>query len=448
MTKREKLAISMCILAISTTIFTGCGKKDTPIKQEDTYLVEGVTTEYRGYFVSKNIESVDCTELTLMQENATHVEVGSLVASKEYDVLELEKLQAEKQSYESKLANVEQQIEQLNNGDITNCKDIKDSLNEIIAQISELDYTLSENELSRKENELNYQNRISQLDKTLQNATNSITALEQKKTTQTEETVLQEIEQEINQLNQTITEANNNKEYEAQEYSISEDRINLSNEKINQEKVQLQSKYNELSNASSSNSTIKSVLEGLNSERDLYVQKIEELSIKISKYENSKIVAPFDAQIEIEDNNIIFYSEEKVFVFKATENQMKSLTDENTSLKVTVDEYTGNLSLASCIYDKAVSELGNEVYYELTYNVEWNNMPDMTTLLYGNSGIMKSEPAIFIPQEYVEVNNNKYYVIVNDEKKEVNLKESNGIYKVINGVNIGDELKIVGDELD
>lgn len=446
MIKNKKLLQKMCLLTGVFCLLIGCSKGEKTEKSE-TYTVQSYVTEYKGFFVSKYTDNSDCTGFHILLTNGSHVKAGTIVAEKiQENNSDLEQLQNEMMSYENKRASIDQEIECIQNGDISKCQEIQSSMQDISEQIKELEYTLKENELSRKENKINYEKQIADLDRELQESQKQIDSLKKKKSEVEEKELLAEIEKEIIELNQTILEINANKDYEKQNYLISENRLNLSDDKTNESIGQLQNTYRQLSIADNNNSTVIAALEELENARDICQQNIVALDTQIKGHEIEQIVAPYDAQINISESNMIFYSEEKQFVFKATEKQMKMLSDNTSTMKVQTMENVGNLTLESTLYDSISSELGNGVYYKMVYNIEWENVVEV--LMYGTSGVMTSEKEIFIPREYIKNKGDQYYVIIDNQEHEVDVEDTENGWKIKSGLKEGDVIERIGDSFD
>ena len=190
---------------------------------------------------------------------------------------------------------------------------------------------MQNNELSKKEIEQNYNNNVNNLTKEIEEL-KSVSNKNLEKG-QLDTTAEVEIETEIETQSptkgdsetssETVMEIeNNNDEFlseigklqdeinSAKEmYNVEMSRLELNNKQINETLVRYNKQYNQLITGDSNNLIVIDTIEGLQTEKDINKEAISELDMQISEYEDKIIIAPYDAQVEIIDNTITFYSE-------------------------------------------------------------------------------------------------------------------------------------------
>lgn len=170
-----------------------------------------------------------------------------------------------------------------------------------------------------------------------------------------------------------------------------------------------------------------------------HVKRNDAVTKRTNENDSKPKVAPFDAQVEISQGMMTFYSEEMQFIFQASEKQMQSLRQTSDPLYVRVLDGYGKLTLESILYDVETSVLGENPNYKMTYNIEWYQNP--VGLLYGNSGVMLEVGAIKVPKDYVLEEDGKYYVIKDGDKIEVIVENKVDYWIVHEGVMVDDILQ-------
>lgn len=235
------------------------------------------------------------------------------------------------------------------------------------------------------------------------------------------------------------------RDYRIRNYGTEIDKLSLTDKSNSEALKKYEKLYQQLSTASSSNSTIASLISSFEDSKETYQETLHEITQQIADYENRRIIAPYDAQLEIQDQSATLYSDALQFVFKATERQMEALKAEK-NLTVRKAENIGSLTPDTVMYDSASSELGGTVYFKMIYDVKWDETTER--ILNGTSGSLYTEGAMLVPDSYIEEDADRQYVVIDGQRKEIKAEKTSEGWCVSSGLKEGDMLEQVGGEDD
>ena len=213
-------------------------------------------------------------------------------------------------------------------------------------------------------------------------------------------------------------------------YEKEQETNNLQLEKLKTQYSQIQTKINNFAASVTVKSRIKELeqeIAGYEQEEQKYNQKIEALSSDV-------ISAKCDGLVVIESGIIYVYSNAVNFVFTTSAQNFEKFYSSNTKYNLQYNSATvGELDFSYYVPSQT------EDMYGLVYSI--TNKNDVL-LLPNTYAYMVSEEEIFIPSAYISKNvNGDFYVVKNSEEIKVDVVLIDGQYKMISGLNVGDEIE-------
>ncbi len=419
----------ICIFLVTILLFslvTGCN--NSPENTTEIYTVKSENAKFKGKLVSRSIEQYDYDPSTyeLKVTNGQKVSAGTVLLSlsdsgKESlsSALKDEHDISATQSAKSTAVN---ELNCIKKGDYSLSEVLASEYISLKGQLTEIQNEIKAQEIVIETAKITYEYEITALKKDL-------------KPTQTPSTNTTDVTDE-EQPEEPIEEPVDNTdilleiEKLTKLYEKEQETNNLQLEKLKKQQSEVQSKINNYG----SSPTVKRRINELEQEISGYDQAEQKYNQQVEALSSDCVVAKCDGLVVIDATTLYVYSNTVDFCFTTPAQNFQKFYNSDTKYNLQYNnEVVGTIELSYYVPSQT------EDIYNLIYTIRCSREVMLLTNTYA---YMVSGEEIFIPAAYIsQYDNGGFYVLKNGEEVKVEVAMVDGQYKLISGLNVGDEIE-------